>query len=114
MLRVGDLDAAIAFYTQVLGMKLLRTRDNPEYKYTLAFLGGWVGGWVGGRTFAFFAKVPPDACCICLGLDLFFVVLLWTGVVHYSGWVPHPATHLPVAAPPGACRLRPRGEQHRV
>jgi lactoylglutathione lyase len=40
MLRVGDLDAAIAFYTQVLGMKLLRTRDNPEYKYTLAFLGG--------------------------------------------------------------------------
>ena len=41
MLRVGDLDAAIAFYTQVLGMRLLRTRDNPEFKYTLAFLGGW-------------------------------------------------------------------------
>jgi lactoylglutathione lyase len=37
MLRVGDLDKAIKFYTDVLGMRLLRTRDNPEYKYTLAF-----------------------------------------------------------------------------
>eukprot|EP00887_Chlorella_sp_A99_P003381 scaffold7.g3381.t1 len=41
MLRVGDLDRSIKFYTEVLGMKLLRTRENPEYKYTLAFLGGW-------------------------------------------------------------------------
>ena len=39
MLRVGDLDASIKYYTEVLGMRLLRTRDNPEYKYTLAFLG---------------------------------------------------------------------------
>ena len=39
MLRVGDLDKSIKFYTEVLGMKLLRTRENPEYKYTLAFLG---------------------------------------------------------------------------
>ncbi|WP_348693948.1 lactoylglutathione lyase [Duganella fentianensis] len=39
MLRVGDLQRSIAFYTNVLGMKLLRTSDNPEYKYTLAFLG---------------------------------------------------------------------------
>jgi len=39
MLRVGNLQRAIDFYTQVLGMKLLRTSDNPEYKYTLAFLG---------------------------------------------------------------------------
>lgn len=39
MLRVGDLDKSIEFYRNVLGMKLLRTRDNPEYKYTLAFLG---------------------------------------------------------------------------
>jgi len=39
MLRVGDLDRSIKFYTDVLGMKLIRTRDNPEYKYTLAFLG---------------------------------------------------------------------------
>ena len=39
MLRVGDLDRSIKFYTEVLGMKLIRTRENPDYKYTLAFLG---------------------------------------------------------------------------
>ncbi|KMT64066.1 lactoylglutathione lyase [Catenovulum maritimum] len=39
MLRVGDLDRSIAFYTQVLGMELLRQHDNEEYKYTLAFVG---------------------------------------------------------------------------
>lgn len=39
MLRVGDLQRSIAFYTEVLGMTLLRTSDNPEYQYTLAFVG---------------------------------------------------------------------------
>ena len=39
MLRVGDLQRAVAFYTDVLGMKLLRTTDRPEQKYTLAFVG---------------------------------------------------------------------------
>ena len=39
MLRVGNLQRSIDFYTQVLGMKLLRKSENPEYKYTLAFLG---------------------------------------------------------------------------
>ena len=39
MLRVGNLQRSIDFYTEVLGMKLLRTSDNPEYQYTLAFLG---------------------------------------------------------------------------
>ncbi|MDP3670365.1 MAG: lactoylglutathione lyase [Telluria sp.] len=39
MLRVGDLQRSIDFYTRVLGMKLLRTSENPEYKYTLAFVG---------------------------------------------------------------------------
>ncbi|XP_009625103.1 putative lactoylglutathione lyase, chloroplastic [Nicotiana tabacum] len=39
MLRVGDLDRAINFYEKAYGMKLLRTRDNPEYKYTIAMLG---------------------------------------------------------------------------
>ncbi|MEZ7829190.1 MAG: lactoylglutathione lyase [Brachymonas denitrificans] len=39
MLRVGNLQRSIDFYTQVLGMQLLRTADNPEYQYTLAFLG---------------------------------------------------------------------------
>jgi lactoylglutathione lyase len=39
MLRVGDLQRSIDFYTNVLGMNLLRKTENPEYKYTLAFVG---------------------------------------------------------------------------
>ena len=39
MLRVGNLQRSIHFYTQVLGMKLLRTTERPEQKYDLAFLG---------------------------------------------------------------------------
>ncbi|KAI4985728.1 lactoylglutathione lyase GLX1-like [Hordeum vulgare subsp. vulgare] len=39
MLRVGDLDRAISFYEKACGMKLLRKRDNPEYKYTVAMMG---------------------------------------------------------------------------
>jgi lactoylglutathione lyase len=39
MLRVGDLERSIAFYTQVLGMELLRRSENPEHRYSLAFLG---------------------------------------------------------------------------
>lgn len=39
MLRVGDLQRSIAFYTGVLGMQLKRTTDRPEQKYTLAFVG---------------------------------------------------------------------------
>jgi lactoylglutathione lyase len=39
MIRVGDLDKSIAFYTEVLGMRLLRRKDYPEGKFTLAFVG---------------------------------------------------------------------------
>jgi len=39
MLRVGDLQRSIDFYTHILGMNLLRTSDRPEQKYTLAFVG---------------------------------------------------------------------------
>ena len=39
MLRVGDLQRSIDFYTRVLGMQLLRTTDRPEQKYSLAFVG---------------------------------------------------------------------------
>ena len=39
MLRVGDLDRSVKFYTEVLGMKVLRTTDRPEQKYSLAFVG---------------------------------------------------------------------------
>jgi lactoylglutathione lyase len=39
MLRVGNLDRSVKFYTEVLGMKLLRTTDRPDQKYSLAFVG---------------------------------------------------------------------------
>ena len=39
MIRVGDLDRSIAFYTGILGMKLLRRKDYPDGKFTLAFVG---------------------------------------------------------------------------
>ena len=39
MLRTGDLDRSIRFYTEVLGMRLLRQKDYPDGKFTLAFLG---------------------------------------------------------------------------
>ena len=39
MLRVGDLQRSIDFYTGVMGMDLLRTTDRPDQKYTLAFVG---------------------------------------------------------------------------
>jgi len=39
MLRVGDLQRSIDFYTNIMGMKLLRTTDRPDQKYSLAFLG---------------------------------------------------------------------------
>jgi lactoylglutathione lyase len=39
MLRVGDLDRSVDFYTKVLGMQVLRTTDRPDQRYTLAFVG---------------------------------------------------------------------------
>jgi lactoylglutathione lyase len=39
MLRVGNLQASIDFYTQLMGMKLLNKSENKEYRYTLAFIG---------------------------------------------------------------------------
>jgi len=39
MLRVGDMQRSVRFYTEVLGMKVLRTTDRPEQKYSLTFVG---------------------------------------------------------------------------
>jgi lactoylglutathione lyase len=39
MLRVGNMERSVKFYTEVLGMKLLRTTDRPDQKYSLAFVG---------------------------------------------------------------------------
>jgi lactoylglutathione lyase len=80
MLRVGNLQRSIDFYTQVLGMKLLRTSENTEYKYSLAFVGygnnpdhaeleltwNWgVESYEMGTAYGHIALGVPDAYAAC-------------------------------------------------
>ena len=80
MIRVGNLDASIAFYTDVLGMKLLRRKDYPEGKFTLAFVGyedeslasaielthNWgVDSYQLGNAYGHIAVEVPDAYAAC-------------------------------------------------
>jgi lactoylglutathione lyase len=82
MIRVGDLDRSVKFYTELLGMKELRRRDVPDGKYTLAFLGYGEGNKEGqgeieltynygvekyehGTAFGHLAVGVPDAKAAC-------------------------------------------------
>jgi len=80
MLRVGNLQRSINFYTDILGMKLLRTSENPEYKYSLAFVGygnnpdhaeleltyNWgVESYEMGAAYGHIALGVPDAYAAC-------------------------------------------------
>ena len=80
MLRVGNLQRSIDFYTQVLGMKLLRTSENTDYKYSLAFVGygnnpdhaeleltfNWgVESYEMGTAYGHIALGVPDAYAAC-------------------------------------------------
>ena len=80
MLRVGNLDRAIAFYTEVLGMRLLRRSDYPDGQFTLAFLGfqdeadgavieltyNWgVTSYALGTAYGHIALEVPDAYAAC-------------------------------------------------
>ena len=80
MLRVGDLDRSLRFYTEVLGMQLLRTTDRPDQKYTLAFVGYGdeseqpaleltynygVSGYDLGSAYGHVAIEVPDAAAAC-------------------------------------------------
>jgi lactoylglutathione lyase len=81
MLRVGDLERSIRFYTEVLGMRLLRQRDVPSQKYTLAFVGYddeasgaavleitynyGIGSYDLGTGFGHIAIEVPDAAAAC-------------------------------------------------
>ena len=80
MLRVGNLDRSIAFYTEVLGMKLLRQEDYPEGKFSLAFVGygeeesntvleltyNWgTETYDLGNAFGHIALAVPDAAAAC-------------------------------------------------
>ena len=69
MIRVGDLQRSIDFYTKVLGMQLLRTSDNEEYKYALAFVGygdNWgVTSYEMGTAFGHVALGVDDVAATC-------------------------------------------------
>lgn len=82
MLRVGDLTRSIHFYTQILGMNLLRTTERPEQKYSLAFVGFGKGNVDGqaeieltynygvetyelGTAYGHIAIAVPDAYAAC-------------------------------------------------
>lgn len=80
MIRVGNLEKSIAFYTEVLGMKLLRQHDYPEGKFTLAFVGYGdeasnvvieltynygVDKYEQGNAFGHIALAVPDAAAAC-------------------------------------------------
>ena len=80
MLRVGDLQRSIDFYTHVLGMQLLRTTERPEQKYSLAFVGygrnpehaeieltynHGVDHYELGTAFGHLALEVPDAAAAC-------------------------------------------------
>jgi len=85
MLRVADLGKSLAFYTEVLGMKLLRRKDYPEGKFTLAFVGfgdeassavieltyNWgVEKYELGNAFGHIAIEVEDACAACKKIKL--------------------------------------------
>ncbi len=80
MIRVGDLDRSLAFYTDVLGMRLLRRNDYPEGRFTLAFVGygeesdnavielthNWdTAAYELGNAFGHIALGVPDAYAAC-------------------------------------------------
>ena len=83
MLRVGNLDQSIAFYTEILGMQLLRRQDYPEGRFTLAFVGygsedkeavlelthNWdTTGYDLGNAYGHIALAVPDATAACAGI----------------------------------------------
>ena len=85
MLRVGDLDRSIDFYTRILGMNLLRTTERPEQKYSLAFVGFGKGNADGqaeieltynygvhqyelGTAYGHIALSVPDAYATCAAI----------------------------------------------
>lgn len=83
MLRVGNLDRSIAFYTEILGMQLLRRSDYPEGRFTLAFVGygsedseavlelthNWdTESYELGNAYGHIALAVPDAAAACAAI----------------------------------------------
>ncbi len=85
MLRVGNLDRSIAFYTEILGMQLLRRTDYPEGRFTLAFVGfgpeeqgavlelthNWdTESYELGNAYGHIALAVPDAAAACAEIKI--------------------------------------------
>jgi lactoylglutathione lyase len=83
MLRVSNLDQSIAFYTEILGMQLLRRQDYPEGRFTLAFVGygsedqeavlelthNWdTASYDLGNAYGHIALAVPDAAAACAAI----------------------------------------------
>ena len=85
MIRVGDLQRSLDFYTRIMGMRLLRQKDMPEQKYTVAFLGYGAGNTDGsteieltynygvdryelGTAFGHLAVGVPDVAATCAAI----------------------------------------------
>lgn len=83
MLRVGNLDRSITFYTEILGMQLLRRNDYPEGRFTLAFVGygsedseavlelthNWdTDSYELGNAYGHIALAVPDAAAACAAI----------------------------------------------
>ncbi|WP_153129767.1 lactoylglutathione lyase [Dechloromonas hortensis] len=84
MIRVGDLDRSIAFYTEILGMQLIRRQDYPEGRFTLAFVGygpedkeavlelthNWdTPSYELGNGYGHIALAVPDAAAACAEIN---------------------------------------------
>ena len=115
MIRVGDLDRSIDFYTRVLGMKLLRRHDYPDGKFTLAFVGygpeseaavleltyNWgVEKYELGNAFGHLAVEVDDAVAACAR-----VKELGGRVVREAGPMKHGATVIAFVEDPDGFRI---------
>ncbi|HTP53306.1 MAG TPA: lactoylglutathione lyase [Anaeromyxobacteraceae bacterium] len=115
MIRVGDLDRSIAFYTEVLGMKLLRRKDYPDGRFTLAFVGfrpeaeeaaveltwNWdTRAYDLGNGFGHIAVEVPDASAACAEIKR-----RGGTVVREAGPMKHGTTVIAFAADPDGYRI---------
>ena len=108
MLRVGDLERSLAFYVDVLGMKLLRKKDYPDGRFTLAFVGygpeseqaaielthNWdTPKYELGTGFGHVALEVPDAYAACAEIkQRGGVVTREAGPMKHGSTLPHPSS----------------------
>ena len=124
MLRTGDLDRSIQFYTEVLGMKLLRRKDYPAGEFTLAFLGygdesdhtvieltyNWgVDQYELGNAYGHIALEVEDACAACDKIRA-----AGGKVVREAGPMKHGSTVIAFVEDPDGYKIELIQRKHRV